>query len=458
MDAVSSAASPTTAASPSFAVAVRPPSTSSSGSGLPSSPAVAPWDEAWMARPARQQVKASAKGSIDAAASGTYNIWYNRAANTPRGAQRGLMDPAPHTCVPARDAGQTRARPGSLFCLFFVRGACPLGARCAYWHRIPYPHEDALSAASHDIFGRPRHRHEREDMGGVGSFERINRILYVGHLLHPDGADAPPKLRTQELDALVHQRFGVWGPIETVRVLADKDVAFVRYRHRCHAEIAKEAMHGQALVPLGPGGRQRRDGDVLNVRWATEDPNPRARAFEMAIAESMVAEAVAQRAARERDGASPAMLAPGAVGPAAPPPALPAPPAPATATGKRQALMAPSTSGAAPPPPAKQPRPAAEPAAATATAPGHAATPEPLPLDRLLPAAVFAELRHVAEVAAAQAASVVPTTAAATSVAATSAAGLSPPPPPPAAPGALALAADYASSSDEEASETEASS
>ena len=31
-----------------------------------------------------------------------------------------------------------------------------------------------------DIFGRERHADDRSDMGGIGSFSRENRTLYVG--------------------------------------------------------------------------------------------------------------------------------------------------------------------------------------------------------------------------------------------------------------------------------------
>jgi hypothetical protein len=47
-----------------------------------------------------------------------------------------------------------------------------------------------------------------------------------------------------------------------VRALPGKKVAFVTYVSRLNAEFAKEAMMEQALD----------NGEILNVRWATEDP------------------------------------------------------------------------------------------------------------------------------------------------------------------------------------------
>jgi hypothetical protein len=45
----------------------------------------------------------------------------------------------------------------------------------------------------------------------------------------------------------------------------DRAIAFVTYINRSSAEFAKIAMADQSLG----------NGDVLNVRWATEDPNPK---------------------------------------------------------------------------------------------------------------------------------------------------------------------------------------
>lgn len=64
------------------------------------------------------------------------------------------------------------------------------------------------------------------------------------------------------------RNFIEWGELESVRVIWDKSIAFVRYKLRAAAEFAKEAMADQSL-----GYRE-----VINVRWANEDPNPRAKA------------------------------------------------------------------------------------------------------------------------------------------------------------------------------------
>lgn len=53
-----------------------------------------------------------------------------------------------------------------------------------------------------------------------------------------------------------------------VRVVASKSIGFVTYSLRVSAEFAKEAMADQTLD----------SSEVINVRWANEDPNPAAKA------------------------------------------------------------------------------------------------------------------------------------------------------------------------------------
>ena len=47
-------------------------------------------------------------------------------------------------------------------------------------------------------------------------------------------------------------------------------IAFVRFTNRVFAEFAKEAMSDQSLTK----------GEILNIRWSHEDPNPSARRYE----------------------------------------------------------------------------------------------------------------------------------------------------------------------------------
>ena len=67
-----------------------------------------------------------------------------------------------------------------------------------------------------------------------------------------------------------------------VRVLQYRSVAFVTYVHECNAQFAKEAMACQSLD----------NDEILNVRWATEDPNPTSKVEERERLEAMGREAI----------------------------------------------------------------------------------------------------------------------------------------------------------------------
>ena len=108
-------------------------------------------------------------------------------------------------------------------------------------------------------------------MGGVGSFMRQNRTLYIGRI-HV----------TDDIEEVVARHFQEWGEIERVRVLTARGVAFVTYSNESNSQFAKEAMAHQALD----------HNEILNVRWATVDPNPLAAKREAARIEEQAAEAV----------------------------------------------------------------------------------------------------------------------------------------------------------------------
>lgn len=86
------------------------------------------------------------------------------------------QQPALSRCILARDSGYTRAdATGTKYCcIYFARGACPLGSECSFLHRLPPP-THVLPDAALDCFGRDKFADYRDDMGGVGSFGRVNR-------------------------------------------------------------------------------------------------------------------------------------------------------------------------------------------------------------------------------------------------------------------------------------------
>jgi len=135
-------------------------------------------------------------------------------------------------------------------------------------------------------------------MGGVGSFNRQNRTLYVGRIKETGNG--------QETEEVVLRHFKEWGDIERseldiayiifmsrtlancgplVRVLQYRSVAFVTYVSELHGQFAKEAMACQSLD----------NDEILNVRWATEDPNPVQKVAEKRRLEDMGQEAIQAR-------------------------------------------------------------------------------------------------------------------------------------------------------------------
>ena len=155
------------------------------------------------------------------------------------------------------------------FCQFFARGVCGNGYECPFFHMVPSAEDCARhdKSPTTDIFGRGRFSEEKGNMGGVGSFFSHSRTLYVAY-------GAASEQLGGKLQEAFERVFSEWGPLEDVYVVRGKSIAFVRYVFRASAEFAKEAMHNQSLQP--PWWPQARGAgvEVLNVRWAYEDPNP----------------------------------------------------------------------------------------------------------------------------------------------------------------------------------------
>ena len=70
--------------------------------------------------------------------------------------------------------------------------------------------------------------------------------------------------------------------LRVVRILNSRGVAFVTYTNEANAQFAKEAMAHQSLD----------HNEILNVRWATQDPNPVAQARDKRRVEEQAAAAI----------------------------------------------------------------------------------------------------------------------------------------------------------------------
>ncbi|KAG2196550.1 uncharacterized protein EV154DRAFT_516116 [Mucor mucedo] len=213
---------------------------------------------------------------------GTYNIWHHRYSGLERDFNKQSVRPKFKVDI-ARDAGLTigSRNKNAYFCLFFAKGMCSQGPKCAMWHRVPTT-EDKLETTI-DCFGRDKFTEFRQDMGGVGGFIRENRTLYVGRIAI-----------SSDTENVIRRQFGQFGPLERVRILKNRGVAFVTYKTRANAEFAREAMMNQNLE----------NNEIINVRWATADPNAianRLDAEDDQLEEQRVAQILAENAGTNED-------------------------------------------------------------------------------------------------------------------------------------------------------------
>ncbi|KZT23273.1 hypothetical protein NEOLEDRAFT_1096268 [Neolentinus lepideus HHB14362 ss-1] len=230
-------------------------------------------------KPARKQVKPGQVEKKEAPQTGqVYNIWYNKWAGGDREDNYSNKTKSQTRCNIRKDAGLTRANTTGMkyYCLFFSRGCCPYGWECEYLHMLP-DESTELPDNSKDVFARDKFADYRDDMGGVGSFQRQNRTLYIGRI-----KETGTGVETEEV---VKRHFKEWGEIEKIRVLQYRSVAFVTYVSEQSAQFAKEAMACQSLD----------NDEILNVRWATEDPNPTSK-----VAEKRRLEEIGQKTIQEK--------------------------------------------------------------------------------------------------------------------------------------------------------------
>ena len=218
----------------------------------------------WRTRPARKQSERDNHKYAYKEGSENYNLWYHK--YTSDRFDRTIREAAQTMCDPWKDSGWTeadkRSAHQSAFCIWFAKGCCTRGSSCKYKHHVPNRMDDEENDQMVDIFGRERHAAHKDDMGGVGSFTKECRTLYLSEIT----LDRSQPDCVQILEAQIWKLFHPWGPIESVRVIPNKSIAFVKYDYRAAAEFAKVACADQ---PCG-------STQAINVRWAFEDPNPKA--------------------------------------------------------------------------------------------------------------------------------------------------------------------------------------
>jgi hypothetical protein len=220
--------------------------------------------EDWRTRPARKQAERDTSKFSYKEGSEFYNIWYHK--YTGDRFDGTIREAASTICDPWSDSGWTEGDKKNsetpVFCLWFAKGCCTKGPSCRYKHHIPTREVDRSLDQMIDVFGRERHASHKDDMGGVGSFMKECKCLYVSEIQ----IDREQPDCIQRLEAQMWKLFHPWGPIESIRIIPNKLIAFIKFEYRAAAEFAKVACADQ---PVGLS-------KAINVRWAFEDPNPRA--------------------------------------------------------------------------------------------------------------------------------------------------------------------------------------
>lgn len=226
-----------------------------------------------MQRSARRQVKESKKDAAYEEGNYDYNIWYDKYL-TDRNIH---IDRAPSLTKlrPEIDTGYTKAdhfekRHASYFCVYFARGACTEGVNCRYYHRVPQLEDMERSGDDNlrDIFGRARHATHKDNLSGVGSFNKECRTLLVSRIKLDPSQDrfrgASTSMSTKDIVRLLYENFSPWGAVEDIYFNQGRFIAYIKFEHRFYAEFAREAMVDQVLV--------QGITDPIRVQWALESP------------------------------------------------------------------------------------------------------------------------------------------------------------------------------------------
>eukprot|EP01069_Polyplicarium_translucidae_P000328 Polyplicarium_translucidae@DN1184_c0_g1_i1.p1 len=225
-----------------------------------------------LGRPARKQADVHVDTKKYAYEQGNeqYNIWYGKFL-TDRFDKHEEREPALSRLNPYMDSGWTQADVDPedarcYFCIYFAKGCCTRGSDCRYYHRIPTQEDNDELDLMHDVFGRERHAQHRDDMDGTGCFTSDCRTLFCGEMkINRMSSDYMEKT-----EQLIRKNFGVFGEIEQLKFIGNKNISFVKFPYRAAAEFAKVAMAEQKLDPS-------RTDEVLVVKWAHSDPNPKSQ-------------------------------------------------------------------------------------------------------------------------------------------------------------------------------------
>lgn len=210
------------------------------------------------ARPAPKQRELD-RGERKTVSDMDYNIWYNMSASESRRDRE--MEAAKTRINVDEDVGWTRGEDAHepYVCLYFARGCCQKGKECLRLHRLPDARFDEGLGIIHDCFGRTKKRDHNESMNGAGSFLKPTSTLYISGIpveeMLADG---------KHVEVEIFKIFGEFGEVDHLRIFTHRCFGFIRFKLRAAAEFALAAMAGQTTGY----------GEVLQVTFALDDPNP----------------------------------------------------------------------------------------------------------------------------------------------------------------------------------------
>lgn len=245
----------------------------------------------WKDKSAKVQVSESdLPSSVPPQTGLTFNIWYNKWSQGQNGQERFVN---PFRLEPQLHSGITNGdkEGNAFFCLYFAKGMCCLGKKCAYKHHIPQDEDIqklSLKTDVLDCFGREKFGDYRDDMGGVGSFRKNNRTIYIGGLM---GALNNKTLKPSQIESRLRFMFSRLGELDRIRFIESKNCAFVTYRYQANAEFAKEVMSNQTLLTVSDKEwDERKEGTGLLMKWANDDPDPASKQREQDYSKKMAFE------------------------------------------------------------------------------------------------------------------------------------------------------------------------
>jgi hypothetical protein len=213
-----------------------------------------------------------------------YNIWYHTHIGSKRERFGVELEPATSRVNISKDSGWSIgcSQKDPYFCLFFAKGECSQGPDCKFMHRLPTKQDEERIPITKDCFGRDKYATDREDMQGVGSFNRECKTLYVTNLKNVSGVN---------MDETIKKHFKEFGKLEYVRSFPERCFAFLKYELRLCAEFAKEAMQVQSLD----------SGEVISVKWATDDVNPMVQNSENASKRQKLMEKIEEKGIQTKE-------------------------------------------------------------------------------------------------------------------------------------------------------------